>query len=159
MFCLMVTPFTVHHFTSIEINLILGPAQNQFVMNALNTLFALEHFPDSCKCINNIRLSPTLHFSSSITCKKMYTYYIFSNPCPNHKGQIGTGADNEFLLYCFTVGIIIVKSWAKSWSQQAPKSNKSRIKRKKEGFGPWADTKITWATHSALSQYSLLALP
>ena len=23
----------------------------------------------------------------------------------------------------------------------------SRIKRKKEGFGPWADSKITWATH------------
>ena len=40
----------------------------------------------------------------------------------------------------------IVKPWSKSWSQQAPKSNKSRIKRKKEGFGPWADTKITWAT-------------
>ena len=41
----------------------------------------------------------------------------------------------------------IVKPWSKSWSQQAPKSNKSQIKRKKEGFGPWADSKITWATH------------
>ena len=30
--------------------------------------------------------------------------------------------------------------------KQAPKSNKSPPKKEKEGFGPWADTKITWAT-------------
>ena len=44
----------------------------------------------------------------------------------------------------------IVKPWSKSeskpLSKQAPKSNKSPPKKKKEGFGPWADTKITWAT-------------
>ena len=43
--------------------------------------------------------------------------------------------------------MFIVKPWSKSWSQQAPQSNQSQIKRKKEGFGPWADSKITWATH------------
>ena len=45
----------------------------------------------------------------------------------------------------------IVKPWSKSeskpLSKQAPKLNKSLPKKKKEGFGPWADTKITWATH------------
>ena len=42
----------------------------------------------------------------------------------------------------------IVKPWSKSWSQQAPKSNKSPPqKEKKVGFGPWADTIITWATN------------
>ena len=43
---------------------------------------------------------------------------------------------------------VIVKPWSKSWSQQAPKSNKSPPqKEKKVGFGPWADTIITWATN------------
>ena len=30
------------------------------------------------------------------------------------------------------MGCIIVKPWSKSWSKQAPKSNKSQIKRKKK---------------------------
>ena len=47
--------------------------------------------------------------------------------------------------------LIIFKAWSESntkpLSQQTPKSNKNPPKRKKEGFGPWADTKITWATN------------
>ena len=47
---------------------------------------------------------------------------------------------------------IIVKPWSKSeskpLSQQAPKMKK----KKKKGFGPWADTKITWATHPTSPQ-------
>ena len=46
--------------------------------------------------------------------------------------------------------LYIVKPWSKSeskpLSQQAPKLNKSSPQKRKEGFGPWADTKITWAT-------------
>ena len=46
--------------------------------------------------------------------------------------------------------VFIVKPWSKSkskpLSKQALKSSKSPSKKKKEGFGPWADTKITWAT-------------
>ena len=42
---------------------------------------------------------------------------------------------------------IIVKPWSKSeskpLSQQAPKMKK----KERKGFGPWADTKITWAKH------------
>ena len=56
----------------------------------------------------------------------------------------GPGKIIIFYFYLFTNLHIIVKPWSK----QAPKSNKSRIKRKKEGFGPWADTKITWATRA-----------
>ena len=45
---------------------------------------------------------------------------------------------------------IIVNPWSKSksgpLSQQAPKLNKCPPKKEKEGFGPRADTKITWAT-------------
>ena len=45
----------------------------------------------------------------------------------------------------------IVKPWSmsesKPLSKQVPKTNKSPPKREKDGFGPWADTKITWATH------------
>ena len=36
-----------------------------------------------------------------------------------------------------TLYVQIVKPWSQSWSQQAPKSNKSRIKRKKEGLTWW----------------------
>ena len=39
----------------------------------------------------------------------------------------------------------IVKPWSKSESK--PLSKQAPKKRKKEGFGPWADTKITWAIH------------
>ena len=38
----------------------------------------------------------------------------------------------------FSIG----KSESKPLSQQTPKSKKSPHKRKKEGFGPWADSKI-----------------
>ena len=48
------------------------------------------------------------------------------------------------------VQVPIVKPWSKSklLSQQTPKSNKSSQKRKKEGFGPWADTKIIFPTNT-----------
>ena len=53
--------------------------------------------------------------------------------------------------------IPIVKPWSKSkskpLSQQTPKLNKSPPKkRKKEGFGPWADTRVTWLTLGNLGE-------
>ena len=45
------------------------------------------------------------------------------------------------------ISVFIVKPWSKSWSQQAPNKSQIKRKKKKEGFGPWADSKITWATH------------
>ena len=52
---------------------------------------------------------------------------------------------------CNTRMTLIVKPWSKSDPSPCPNRPPSRInvpqKRNKEGFGPRADTKITWATH------------
>ena len=55
---------------------------------------------------------------------------------------------NKFIIIIIIIRRAIVKPWSKSLSQQAPKLNKSPPKKEKnEGFGPWAETIIEWATH------------